>query len=350
MGLTREELYSIANVKQHAELERFLRNLLFKPKERVEFYKRMADNPSGRVLSVDTFKTYFEEYAAERKSNQQDYTPDSVAGLLAELVRGDGEDMYTSNYTGVDPTAGTGSLIIQKWNTDRMQVPPWDYRPHHYFYRVEELADNAIPYLLHNLAYRGMNCIVVHGDTLSREIKQVYFVQNSNDEPLGFSDINVMPHNDTVAKEFDVRKWVDDEIDHIESQKVTWLPGGRMPHKKLECKPGVPGVYEPYTGTRLKDIANVERAKSKKVYPAGTIVIQMSATRGQTGLLTSRGEVPSHYACITLTSWQDPRFMFYYLKYTTPRHFCRVQEGLNLTLDNIETIPIHNWVVGLPTN
>lgn len=97
----------------------------------------------------------------------------------------------------------------------------------------------------------------------------------------------------------------------------------------------------------LSDIAEIERAKAKKVYPPGTIIIQMSATRGQIGMLTSSGEVMTHYAAIQFIEGFNPEYMFYYLKHTAHRHFGRVQEGLNLTLENIETIPVSNWVMWL---
>jgi len=187
--LGRNEFYEIAGVKQHAEFERFLRDILFKPKEREEFYRKIL--AINKDVYVDTFRAYFEEYAAERKSNQQDYTPDSVSTLVAKLSRIDS----IGPWTAYDPTAGTGSLLIQKWKDDMFQETPFSYAPHNYFYRADELADNAIPYLLHNLALRGINCAVVHGDALERSVKQIYFIQNSNDDFLGFSDINVMPHS-----------------------------------------------------------------------------------------------------------------------------------------------------------
>nr|WP_260162313.1 DNA cytosine methyltransferase [Lentilactobacillus buchneri] len=38
--LGRDELYTIAGVNQHAEFEKFISDLLFKPKERNDFYKK----------------------------------------------------------------------------------------------------------------------------------------------------------------------------------------------------------------------------------------------------------------------------------------------------------------------
>lgn len=339
MSLNYQDYYSLIGATQHSEFESKLKELLFNPKERKAFYDGLLE--INHDLSIDLFKPYFEIYAAERKTNQQDYTPDSVARLLAVLTRSDKETLETSKYAGWDPTAGTGSLLIQKWNDDRIQETPWSYAPHRYTYRADELADNAIPYLIHNLAIRGMNAIVVHGNALEGTVKQVYLIQNSNDDFMAYSDINVMPHTDDCAKEFGVKKWLEKEIDYKESGKVTWYPALPMKRKALEIQKGTPGEYVKQEDTlQVGDIAEIERAKAKKVYPRGTIIVQMSATRGQIGLLESDGEVQSHYACIIYDGSFEPGFLFEMLKKNSPRHFHRVQEGLNLKLQDIQTIPI----------
>lgn len=221
MKLGKKELFKIAKVSQYPQFDSFIKKILFEKNRRNQFYKDILNINSD--VYTDTFRDYFEEYAAERKSNKQDYTPDTVAKLLASFTR---SDVKKSNgWSGYDPTAGTGSLLIQKWRDDQLQTVPWlDYAPHNYLYRADEIADNAIPYLLHNLAIRGMNCIVVHGDVLEQKAKQVYFVQNSEDEILAFSDINVMPHSKTIENEFGIKEWLEDPINHIESGLVKFVP------------------------------------------------------------------------------------------------------------------------------
>lgn len=335
-------------VKQHSEFEQALRSMLFDRNKREEFYIKILWSDWGKNCGVDTFKDYFEEYAAERKSNQQDYTPNSISYLLASLTASDAENMAKADYTAIDMTAGTGSLIIGKWWNDCQRTNPFDYRPHDYFYYCEEYADNAIPYLLHNLALRGMNAIVIHGDTLERKAKAVYFVQNAKDDMMCFSSINVLPRTKSIEQEFNIKEWIGEPINHIEDklEDVKYNSGGKMHHQGLHSALAEPAPYVPRYQHSLKDIAVIERAKAKKQYPPGTIIIQLSATRGQVGMLTSHGEVQSHYACIQLDAKFDRRYMHLYLKHiATPRHFHRVQEGLNLTLDNIETIPIHPWVM-----
>lgn len=337
--LTYKEFYEIANVEQHSEFESYLKRIVFDKKERNAFYTRLLDiNP---ILSVDTFKPYFELYSAERKSNMQDYTPDSVAGLLAVLTRSSAEDLQNSKYAGYDMTAGTGALLIQKWNDDRIQETPWSYAPHRYLYRGDELADNVIPYLIHNLAIRGMNAIVVHGNALEGHIKQIYFIQNSRDDFMAFSDVNVMPHSDDAMHEFGVKTWKEKAIDYKESSKVEWQRALPMKRQALEVQKGTPGEYVKKEDVMtIGDIAQVERAKAKKAYPLGTIVVQMSATKGQIGLLESDGEVLPKYACVIPNDNCQSEFLFYMIKRNTPRHFHRVQEDLNLKLEDIASIPV----------
>ena len=343
MGLTRDQFYEIAGVKQHAEFEKFLRDILFKPKEREEFYQKILEIDYD--VYTDTFRQYFEEYSAERKTNKQDYTPDSISYLLSKITQGNASDK--GDWTTYDPTAGTGSLLIQNWKNDQLQESIFSYAPHNYFYRADEMADNAIPYLLHNLAIRGMNCIVMHGDTLERTAKQVYFVQNAKDDFMSYSNINVMPHTDAVKNYLKISEWEEPAIDHIENEldDVKLIPT-LLPMKKKALEVDYSQGSEPSwfgdieNQLKLEDIADVERAKSKKVYPRGTIVVQMLATRGQIGMLKSSGEVGRQYACVQCESGDEPGFLFYMLKNKAPRHFERVQQGLNLTLDDIKTIPV----------
>lgn len=335
-----QEYYNLLGVKQHREFEDRLRALLFDKEKREEFYRGLLKLDND--VSVDSFRGYFELYAAERKSNMQDYTPDTVARILADITKSDAATYKNSDYSGYDPTAGTGSLLIQKWWDDMQQETPFTYAPHRYLYLAEEMADNAIPYLLHNLAIRGMNCAVVHGDTLERSAKQVYFVQNSADDFLGFSDINVMPHTEEVAEWFDIYEWEEDAIDHIESGYVSMNPALPMLKRKPEVATS-DDFFEielPWKEClKLKEVANVERAKKGKVYQAGCCIIQMSATKGQVGLLKSSGEVGSQYAVVEWMIPVVPHFAFLILQQTVPRWFVRVQEGLNVKLEDIQNMP-----------
>lgn len=338
MAFNYEDFYKILNVSSHVAFENKLREIVTQKDEREQFYRALIElNP---IMSQDTFKPYFEIYSAERKTNMQDYTPNEIATIMSLIGRQ--TQKGSGQFTAYDMTAGTGALIINKWNDDRMQEAPWTYAPHRYFYFAEEFADNAIPYLIHNMAIRGMNAIVVHGDSLHRKAKQVYFIQNSIDDFMAFSDINIMPHSEAVAKEFDIREWLEDEIDHVESTKVVWQKAFPSLAKPLKVNPN-PKI-KPRTPManmiKLGDVAKVERAKKGKVYQKGTIIVQLSATRGQVGLLKSNGEVGSQYATIELSDGEVPSYWFYLMKRDFPKHRHRVQQGLNLTLDDVASFPI----------
>ena len=96
----KEQLYQFTGVSQHAEFERELQTMVFDRHRREQFYRNIIATDWGSQLEHDTFRSYFEEYAAERKSNQQDYTPSSIAFLLARFVENSAESMSNSDYTG----------------------------------------------------------------------------------------------------------------------------------------------------------------------------------------------------------------------------------------------------------
>lgn len=219
MAFNYHEYWDLLNVDQHSQFESKLKELLFQPKEREDFYKRLLE--VKYKVSEDTFKEYFELYSAERKTNQQDFTPESITRVITEIIAINRPEK--SGYSAYDPAAGTGALLIAQWDADRKRVSPFNYFPHEYFYVGEELSDTAMIYLLHNMALRGMNALIMHGNSIERKYKQVYFIQNSSNDHMKFSDINVMPRTKFLEKELDIREWIGEHIEHIESNEVPWF-------------------------------------------------------------------------------------------------------------------------------
>lgn len=213
MAIKAHEFWDIFGVSQHYEFEQKLRACVLDKEAREAFYVKLLDLQPD--LSKDSFRTYFELYSAERKSNMQDFTPSGIARLVANLGQAGDKSFF-------DPTAGTGALIIEKWHEDRIKVCPYDYLSHEYFYMAGEVADNVIPYLIHNLAIRGMNAIVIHGDCLMKSVKQIYFIQNDTDDMMAFSSINVLPHSKEVTRYFGINEWLEEAIEHVESHRVNW--------------------------------------------------------------------------------------------------------------------------------
>ncbi|ELV4714331.1 N-6 DNA methylase [Listeria seeligeri] len=212
MALTTDIINNLLNVKESYQASDALMKMLFDKKAREKVFLEFLKYDTH--LERDWFHVYFEEEHANKKKYAQDFTPNSISEMIARLS--DGIDDKKGG-TRMDIAAGTGSLTIRKWHNDCLNHSPFEYKPSMYLYQCEELSDRALPFLLFNLMIRGANATVVHGDSLSREAKQVYFIQNDEDDLLKFSSLNIMPHSKTVEREFDIRKWIEPVIEHIES-------------------------------------------------------------------------------------------------------------------------------------
>ncbi|HIW31271.1 MAG TPA: N-6 DNA methylase [Candidatus Paenibacillus intestinavium] len=210
--LTTEKINELLQIDDSYKAPSQLMKILFDREKREELFKKFLGIECD--MTFDWFHIYFQDEHADRKNHKQDFTPDEISELLSKLVQSD-----SSNYNSFDVTAGSGGLLIQKWQHDRVNTPFWQYKPSLFLYGCEELSDRAIPFLLFNLLIRGMNATVVHGDALTRAVKQVYFIQNTTDNMLDFSDLNVMPHSNWATEEFNVKTWSEEPIVHIETEK-----------------------------------------------------------------------------------------------------------------------------------
>lgn len=79
----------------------------------------------------------------------------------------------------------------------------------------------------------------------------------------------------------------------------------------------------------LTDVANVERSKKGKIYPAGCTLIQVSATRGQLELMQEEGIVDNKFAVIIPTKI-DGEYLFNVLQITMPNFLLKYQTGINI--------------------
>lgn len=153
-------------------------------------------------VSYDWFHEFYEEENAERKKNKQDFTPQSISRLISKLVGyGDGV-VY-------EPSAGTGGMLIARWDAERKRHHPFDYKPHMQWFIAEDLSDRAIPFLLFNLSIRGINANVLHINSLTRRCKAAYLVENVRDDMMTFSDVVELPRNEMCMQAFDIREWVE---------------------------------------------------------------------------------------------------------------------------------------------
>lgn len=156
----------------------------------------------GCDVSFDWFHEYFQEENAERIANKQDFTPDGLSRLASALT-------VDSDGVVYEPAAGTGGMVIAHWDRMRREHHPFDYRPSMNWFVCEDLSDRSVPFLLLNLAVRGINANVVHCNALTRQAKAVYLVENERNDMLAFSEVVELPRNEKCMEAFDVREWVD---------------------------------------------------------------------------------------------------------------------------------------------
>ena len=87
----------------------------------------------------------------------------------------------------LEPCAGTGVLTIGHWNRMRNKE---NYNPLDFRYICEELSGRAIPFLIFNLAIRGMNAVIVHCNMMTGESWGAFLILNKKNIPNDFSIIN----------------------------------------------------------------------------------------------------------------------------------------------------------------
>lgn len=112
--------------------------------DRLRAFCELVDND----LSIDWMQKIYQYYLADRKEKKQDYTPASLARLMGMLA-GSSERI-------VDMCAGSGALIIQKWNQN-----------HDIKFTALEVDENVLPFLLFNMVLRNVQCRVVQMDALT---------------------------------------------------------------------------------------------------------------------------------------------------------------------------------------
>lgn len=205
-----KELNDILGITESYRAPDALMAILFDRPRREVVFKQLLEL-FRYEMDKEWFYEYFQDEHADRKLKKQDFTPQSISNLLAEIVHDDKSGMR------YEPCAGTGGMTIATWQKDRIQHTPFDYQPSFYFYTCEELSDRAIPFLLLNLMIRGMNANVVHCDVLTREAKGAFFIQNDHDDYMHFSSLNVLPYSQDVEEHLNIRFTEQIYPKHIES-------------------------------------------------------------------------------------------------------------------------------------
>ena len=141
------------------------------PQKRHELFELYLSEFS---LNDDPVNILFQEEHGDRDKFKQDYTPPELARLVAELA--------AQNFRSAAPEAiadlcaGTGTLTLACLK----KFP-------HAYYHCEEVTARAIPFLLFNLAIRGVSGEVFQQDVLTREVTASWRLIPDG---KGFSDIS----------------------------------------------------------------------------------------------------------------------------------------------------------------
>lgn len=120
---------------------------------KLDGFCKLVDND----LSKDWLQMIYQYYLADRKEKKQDYTPAGLAKFLSLLV---GEADVV-----VDLCAGSGALTIQRWNQNPEQK-----------FKLYEIDERVIPFLLFNLVIRNISAVVFQGDVLSGETQHSWLI------------------------------------------------------------------------------------------------------------------------------------------------------------------------------
>lgn len=167
-------LKEILECREASEIPGKLLDILLDENSREHILQLINEKKDDKV--IDVFRDMFQEEQSNRKELKQDYTPDGLSILLAELSGN------TKNLA--DVCAGTGSLTVAFLKA----------HPEVEFVRCEEFSVQPIPFLLANLSLMNIDGEVVHGDSLTQEVFKVYKLKRSKN----FSEIQIadIPNNE----------------------------------------------------------------------------------------------------------------------------------------------------------
>jgi len=196
--ITIDAINQILGIKESYQAPEKLMDRMMDDQKRAETFDAFLEREKD--MSREWFHEYFQDEHADRKAKKQDFTPDSVSNLMSRLVG-------TDKYMYYEMAAGTGGILIQHWQEQRCEYGPFIYDPRAFWYQAEELSDRAVPFLIFNMAIRGINGVILHGDALTREFKAVYFIRNMTSDYQTYSEVIKMPKSDALMQELNIKEW-----------------------------------------------------------------------------------------------------------------------------------------------
>jgi type I restriction enzyme M protein len=148
-----EKINKLFGVTESYRIPDKMMELLLDKGSRVQFFDRLIANEAD--LSTDSLRDYYQDEQGDRNRLKQDFTPDCICDLVAAMLPQ--EDSCT------DLCAGTGALALayhKRYPSARIHCT--------------ELTARSIPFLLTNLAIRGIRGEVIQGNVLTGDISAVY--------------------------------------------------------------------------------------------------------------------------------------------------------------------------------
>lgn len=162
--MEREIINNLLGIKEAYEMPNKLMQLLENKEDREMLFEKFLEYEKD--LSFDWFTDYFQNEQGDREALKQDFTPNCICEIISKLEE--------PTETVTDICSGTGGLFIKNWVTNKNAS-----------FHCEEISSRTIPILLFNMAIRGVNGELVHGDSLEQAIECVYILKNNGK----FSDI-----------------------------------------------------------------------------------------------------------------------------------------------------------------
>ena len=152
-----DKIHAIIGVDDVFKAPTRLIDILLSGKEEREKMFVQFLNLFNHNLEADFWHEYFQQEMAQRKDLKQDFTPNSVSQLATQLT---GNSQVDGAY--FEAAAGTGGMMIAKWNDNKKWV-----------FICEELSERAFPFLVFNMAIRGIEGVAIRGNSLTKECFEV---------------------------------------------------------------------------------------------------------------------------------------------------------------------------------
>ena len=208
--ITNDVFKNILGIKENFEMPEKLMKVLIDPEQREGLITALMEHVED--METDFLNEIFQNEHGDRDSLKQDFTPDCLCELVANISG--------PKKTCADICSGSGSLTIKKWAHNKNT----------YFY-CEEVSSRTIPILLLNLCIRNISGKVIHGNSISMEINAIYRL----DSGIKYSDISCeIPISST--EQFDtviMNPPYSLKFDNIDIYKNDWrFKGFGIPPKK----------------------------------------------------------------------------------------------------------------------